>query len=531
MRALIRKNLFPTTTKAEFLGPAAALTFFGLCCICTAYIHVTGDAFPFDDSFITFRYVSNLFKGHGLVYNVDERIFGSTTPLYIVWLIFLKALLPFVEIPSLAVRGNIIFYIGSGFGFLFLFRRLLGSWGLSAIAAGLFLLQFDMLIISMGGNEPFLLCFLILWAFCFLLNEKYILAGLFAGLSIMARPEGIFCAVVVGLVWLLNDRKKLVRLFAAMVTPGLVWTVFGFAYYGTPIYHSLIAKARPVYPLPRGFAFRSLMGAMAAWTPGAGYENVMLWVVLLLACAGLVIRKGGHRKTWYVTPLFLGFILLFYGVGNPLVFSWYFPIVFVGWYVLVIAGFASLLLEATERLLHRYNLENSTRLTSTICMTIPLLIFAVSGNLLWRHIKFDTMPPRFPDTGKHFLSTITYRDAAEFINDVGGPADTIVAPEIGVLGYYSNHHIYDSCGLVSPEALPFLPVPYGRRVGPAIGSIPADFAKAVNADWIVTTEVFAIESLVEDPWFRKNYSLIKKFSLPFYGERQYSKNVLLYRHR
>ncbi len=531
MRALIRKGLFPEGKTTETWGLIAAFIFLVFACGVSGYIHLTGDAFPFDDSFITFRYVSNFFKGHGLVYNAGERVFGSTTPLYIAWLIFLKSLLPFVEIPSLAVRGNVVFFVGSGIGFLFLFRRLLGSWAVSAVAAGLFVLQFDMLIISMGGNEPFLLCCLILWAFYFLLCEKYLLAGSCAGLSIMARPEGIVCAGVVGLVWLLHDRKKPIRFLSSMAIPGLVWTVFGFAYYGTPIYHSLIAKTRPVYPLPRGFAFRSFVGAMTAWSPGAGYGRIVVWLIVLLACVGLVIRKGDHRKTWYVFPLFLGLILLFYGIGNPLVFSWYFPIAFVGWYALVVAGFAFLMREAVERGCRRFGLGERAGWMPTMFMAVPLFILAVSGNFLWRQSEFDTVPPRLPETGKHFLSTITYKEAADFINDVGAPADTIIAPEIGVLGYYSNHHIYDSCGLVSPEALPFLPVPYGKRVGPAIGSIPADFAKAVKADWIVTTEVFAIESLVEDSWFRENYLLAKKFPLPFYGDRQYSKNVLVYRHR
>ena len=46
---------------------------------------------------------------------------------------------------------------------------------------------------------------------------------------------------------------------------------------------------------------------------------------------------------------------------------------------------------------------------------------------------------------------------------------TVAAPEIGALGYYWKGRVLDACGLVSPEALPFLPV-RGSLSAPAAGS-------------------------------------------------------------
>lgn len=36
----------------------------------------------YEDAYITFRYARNLANGNGFVYNVSERIYGTTTPLF-----------------------------------------------------------------------------------------------------------------------------------------------------------------------------------------------------------------------------------------------------------------------------------------------------------------------------------------------------------------------------------------------------------------------------------------------------------------
>ncbi len=508
--------------------PIASIFFFILCCAYAVYLHFEAYSIPYDDSFITFRYVSNLFEGHGLVYNPGERVFGSTTPLYMGWLVVLKVVLPDIEIPSLAIRGNVIFYCAAAVGLLFLFRKLLGSAAVGALAASLFLLRHDMMTVSLGGNETFLFCALVLFSFLFLMSGRYILASALAGLSIMARPEGIFCALPVGLVWLLHDRKKPLPFLAAGMLPGVVWTAFATVYYGTPVYHSLIAKSRPLYPLPPGYAIQYILEKMAYGISSPPGGRFWLGVATLAAAAGLALRKPPERKTWFVIPLFPLLILSFYGVSNPLFFDWYFPIVFIGWYLFLMTGIACLTAEAVADVCRRYNVEQQGFLIRTVSAAAPLLILTAASVSTARANGLPLLPLHFVNPRNNFR-TQTYRDVANFINRTGNPSDTIAAPEIGGLGFYSRNHLYDACGLVTPEAIPFLPVPFGKRVGPNTGSISAAFARAVNADWIVTMEIFGVESLFDDPWFKQNYVLIKTFPLIF--ETYDSRNVLVYRHR
>ncbi len=515
--------------RLRLIASCVAILLFGLCCIYVIYVHATAGVLPYDDSFITFRYVSNLFNGKGLVYNPGERVFGSSTPLYVVWLILLKAIAPSADIPALAARGNAIFYAVSGIGMLFLVRSLLDSTAAGAIAASLFLMRFDMLAVSTGGNEMFLFASLVLWSFFFLMKRRYLLSGALAGLSIMARPEGVFCAFLCGMVWLLRDRKKPVLFATSIAAPGLIWTVFALAYYGTPIYHSLIAKSQPLYPFPPGFAFHYIAGKLAFWTVGREHGAYDMWIVVAAAVAGFVFfQRREERRTWFVVPSFMGLILLFYAVSNPFVFDWYLLVVFLGWFPLVAVGLARLFSGAAAATRAKHGAGTTSFLLRGLSVAIPTVLLTNSALFSWQ-TRDQNNPPGYLPRDHAELRVLVYKQVAEFINSVGKPSDTIAAPEVGALGYYSRNHLYDACGLVTPEAIPFLPVPFGKRVGPNVGSISADFARAVHADWIVTMEVFSIESLVDDPWFRENYALVTAFPLLFHTFS--SDNVLVYHRR
>src|SRR5688572_8374570 len=74
------------------------------------YVHLATAILPFDDAYISFRYAENLAAGRGLVYNEGERVFGSSTPLYVLWLTALRLLAP-GELATAAVRANAIAFV------------------------------------------------------------------------------------------------------------------------------------------------------------------------------------------------------------------------------------------------------------------------------------------------------------------------------------------------------------------------------------------------------------------------------------
>src|SRR2546426_10764456 len=58
--------------------------------------------FTLEDAFITFRYAENLVLGNGFVYNVGERVLGTTTPLLGLLLALLGAIFGPARIPGCA---------------------------------------------------------------------------------------------------------------------------------------------------------------------------------------------------------------------------------------------------------------------------------------------------------------------------------------------------------------------------------------------------------------------------------------------
>ena len=124
---------------------------------------------------------------------------------------------------------------------------------------------------------------------------------------------------------------------------------------------------------------------------------------------------------------------------------------------------------------------------------------------------------------------MAYEQAAQILNREALPTDTVAAPEVGALGFYFKGVIYDACGLVSPEAHPFLPVPADQRLRPAIGAISAPFLKQVHSAWVVSMPLFSIKSLNPSDWFNKNYYVYKIVTLPrpVWGD----KTVIIYKRR
>ncbi len=80
-----------------------------------------------DDPYITYRYARNLALGHGLVYNVDERVLSTTTPFYAVLLATGASM--GADIPTLSnALGALAFWAAASSLFL-LGLRYGRSWG------------------------------------------------------------------------------------------------------------------------------------------------------------------------------------------------------------------------------------------------------------------------------------------------------------------------------------------------------------------------------------------------------------------
>jgi arabinofuranosyltransferase len=150
-----------------------------------------------DDAFISFRYLANLFAGHGLVYNPGERVWGFTNFLW------MAALAPLVALGMDPVDGARALGLASSlalFALVLLGPRSGGSGTRSWNPAGAALLTSSgpYLLQAWSGLETSLFSLLLLIALRLQGRARErsgwhaALAGLAAALATLARPEGIF---------------------------------------------------------------------------------------------------------------------------------------------------------------------------------------------------------------------------------------------------------------------------------------------------------------------------------------------------
>ena len=518
-----------------------ALTFLAGSLLFGLAVHESNPVLPDDDAYITYRYADNLVNGQGLVYNPGQRVFGSSTPLYVAWLAGLRAVARSVPTPELAVRANFIFYALTVVGVYLLLAALGGSSTLSALLAGLLGLNPELLRASLGGMETFLFTSLLVWSLWAIMSRRFRLGAWLAGLSVLARPEGILVVVVVLLSLLTSGQAR--RGLVGLLLPGAIWIVFATAYFGTPIYHSILAKSRPLYPLPIGKALRKLLDELAIWTAGgrawlsSAASAICLPVLALVLAAGAFgyvarVRRGspGDAKpsgrfgaeravpksvlrgalAWaamdcsLAVPALFELFVAFYAVSNPLLFSWYYPPVEFLWFLALASGVifaAAWLKERRGPVLASVPLLGLIGLVSV--SALPPLLQGTSA----RHPLTDMRLESTPELAR----TIPYRAVTEWLNRVVRPGDTLMAPEIGSLGYRYGGRVIDACGLVSPEVLPFLPVPPNERIRPEAGAISLELVKHLQCDVIVTMQRFACRSLYPSPWFHQNYELVRQF--------------------
>ncbi|HYE18932.1 MAG TPA: hypothetical protein VEA69_10840 [Tepidisphaeraceae bacterium] len=494
------------------------------------WYHMTVRIVPFDDAYIAYRYVDNALAGRGLVYNEGERVMGCTAPLHLAWLAGIKTIVPGVDLPTLAVRLNFVPFLATALALFLVVRRFTGNLFWPTLLTLCLLFHQHMLRVSSGGMEPFFFTTLLLFTFLALLNKRPIVTGLLIGLSMLLRPEGVILVPLAGLAFFGQWRKLAVCALACAIPVG-AWVVFAWSYFGTPVPHSVVAKSRPIYPLEKFAALKGVVRQTGEWlsgrrpialaigdeaarsiVPGKSVATVVLAAgVLLVALATLLprVRKTGG----YLPGLAFLFLAAMYAKGNPLLFEWYLPFFFVTALLAVTIPMIGLCATLHDKLAagrgtpgRQFGLALPFRAAAVVW--VALIAFSGVAKEEPGFFTAYTVASQ-PDRARVFA----YREAAELINPHRISGDRVTGPEIGALGYYIHGHLLDGCALVSPEALPYHPVPADQRRGPDWGVLPGDLVQDLKPRWVVVMPVFGDISCTDRPSFKANYERWKAVKL------------------
>lgn len=435
-----------------------------------------------EDYFITFRSSRNLAEGHGLVYQIGERIHTFTSPLGV--------LLPAA---SFAVTGNDV-------AALWLFRTLSAlalagaaalvvaharehAWSRGAVWAALLLGVFEAKVVAFSSNgmeTGFLLLFAALtW------REltrpagprvRWLALG-FAGLM-WTRPDAFVFAGAISLGWWLfgprplaaSERTGWRRWAAAMLLGGLLyapWFFWAWHYYGSPIPQTIIAKAAYTpggFSLARIFAapLRCLVTETALdglfapiYANAGGWPRDFIHVAQLLAklAAFLWIAPGLPRATRAAS-----FATLVGGVyfHQIMPYPWYYgPWTLLGAIALAGAG-----ADLAKRV--RPKAASLVRVVGGVTAGGALLVTVVQAECC-------RLQQNLIENGGRKQIGLWLREHAR-------PGDTVFLEPIGYVGYFSQLKILDFPGLTEPRV--------SQLIRAGRGSY-ANIISALQPTWIV----------------------------------------------
>jgi arabinofuranosyltransferase len=268
-----------------------------------------------EDAFINFRIIDNLLSGHGLVFNVGERVEVDSDPLWLFTLVVLHELLPFLSLEWLTVWLGLVC---TGAGFLtggLAVQRLLGEREQSRTVLPVGLLIASVVAgvweFSTSGLE---MSMVFLW-----IGSSYLLLVRYAarrrralpvafvmGLGTLIRPElALMTVVFVGaLLWVMagpgrtTRRSWVVRAMAAVavaVALPVLFELFRMGYYALVVPNTGLAKA----------------GGSAWWSQGLTYlwnfvSPYTLWLPLL--CSLPLVVSPARR--WWASGDRVGVVVL-----------------------------------------------------------------------------------------------------------------------------------------------------------------------------------------------------------------------------
>ena len=446
-------------------GPLAA-------CAVVLIWHALRFDFVTDDAYITFVYSRNLAEHGELVFNLGDRVEGSTAFL---WTVLLAIPMWIGVTPEVSSQ---VFGIGFAIGTLvvvfrlteLLLRREAGERRPWAYLPPLLLaLSSGFACWSSGGLETQMFTFLVTFAI-----ERYVAAlerprllaqvGVVLALAAMTRPEGLLVVALLGLhrlaINLARDRRLVPTADELLCVAGFVmlwgpWFLWRWSYYGHVFPNTYYVKASGIPILAEHVRMPRQPADYQAKLVDAGLFYVrqwvgqtrLLWAAPFLAAGLWVTRPRSPRFLWvtFAVPLAAAYLVYVVGVGGD----------FMGLHRFVMPLFpivAILAVLGLERLASLVP-ERPRRIAAPAAAALVVLGFAVSQ---WRLTEASLDPPR-GKMAEHGIDTpaflIAYTENRAAIGKAMRPCfrpdDFSIVGGAGAQPYFARMRAIDVFGLVS----------------------------------------------------------------------------------
>ncbi len=442
-----------------------------------------------DDAYITFRVVDNFWSGHGLRWNVHERVCAYTNPLMMLCMLVVYPL------------TREFFYTG----ILFCLAASLAAMAVVALGLSRRLATGAVALLLLVGSKAFVdyatsglencLAFLLLAlffreAFTRDLRHDRVLKRLaFLAALVTLNRMDTFLLVGPTLVyaWWKKPSLRRVGRIAAGFWPFLIWEVVSVVYYGRPLPNTAYAK------LNTGVAMATyLRQGLHYYANSLRIDPITLPTILSAVVAAAVVRRGRHLAAAGGILLYLLYVLR---VGGDFMSGRFFaaplfaavtlwcvtPVRGRARQVLLAAGAAAVVVTAVLHPLTpvRQGGDYSDELIPSlqdyhvnrgICDERGFY-YPTCGLLRWR--QYPSMPAHeWTRQGETFRRLVETRKSAGYF----------LSPTVGMQGTWAGPKVYilDPLGLADP-LLAMAPIPVDRpwRIGHMERRVPLDYVQSV----------------------------------------------------
>lgn len=460
----------------------ASLTHYSLTCypiallILHGLLYLRGLAWDVvDDAYISFRYARNLMEGHGLVFNIGEKVEGYTNFLWT------TLLAPFIGLgvppAPIAVMAGLAF----GGMTLWLAYRL-GNWRggpwVGATAALFLALDGSFALWSVGGMETAMFtCLVLAGTFAYLREQsdphRWPLSGLLFALAAMTRPEGVMLFTVTAghqvLVRVFEERRpfRYQDLIRILLFCGLWGSYFlgRWWYYGFFLPNTFYAKVAP-----EGTRAQIMRGVRYLLT----FARIHLGYISWLPLAVLFLLRRVDRWVTYALGMMCAYGAYVVYVGG----DWS-----VGRFLVPTLPFFYLLLAQGLAEGHQWLQARGTGVSILLrrLSVGALALFLMGMGLASSYWGEYTLFVRSFDAGLANRARITLgRWLRENL-----PPDTVIGVDAaGELPYYSRLRTIDLFGITQP-AIAHMKVPHMGQGTPGHEKFGLGFVLAQRPDYII----------------------------------------------
>jgi tetratricopeptide (TPR) repeat protein len=372
-----------------------------------------------DDAYISYRYVANFLNGHGLVYNIGERVEGFTNFGWVVWMALWGTAGDIYILVSrltglLCGAGVIVltFLIARE---LFGRRDLWPSW----LAAWLVGFNMSLAYWAPAGLETAAFALMAVWSVYLYLRRSWLLIWTLL-MAVWMRPEGAFLSGLLIFVEALTERRipryTLLSVAAAFVL-SLPFVGFKLAYYGSLLPNPFYAKTGwHIEQVTSGLEYMSRFWSHYGFY-GAG-------LIVCLALFGRLTRS--MRFVWWLVVLYTIYIVL---VGGDVLKVHRFFVPLMGPVAIVSAMALWLIARGLAY-------KNRVLVVSLVGVGMIALTLALPRGFVNRYNYTERM------------FTMRMQWMAQRIDESDNSDFSVALPTIGIFGYkLIGHEIIDMLGL------------------------------------------------------------------------------------